>query len=53
LQHEVWFEDAESIRQNSLLIRLNGIANIGIWELGSGDLTDFLASLHQPPSVLR
>ena len=49
--HQVWFEDAQSDFQKSELIRALGIANIGLWQLGSGDISQFFQLLGKENST--
>jgi len=36
-RHEVWLEDALSLRQKIALLRRAGVPSIGLWHLGAGD----------------
>ncbi len=44
IDHQVWFEDAESLKEKVRRLQENGIQNIGLWYLGSGD-PDFLKAI--------
>jgi spore germination protein YaaH len=35
--HQVWFEDAESLKEKVKLLQTMGISHIGLWHLGAGD----------------
>lgn len=37
VRHEVWFEDAESLRLKIARLRRAGVGAIGLWHLGAGD----------------
>jgi len=46
ISHQVWYEDPESVWQKSQLLLSKGISNIGLWQIGSGDLSELFQLAH-------
>ncbi|OGR90012.1 MAG: hypothetical protein A2992_00475 [Elusimicrobia bacterium RIFCSPLOWO2_01_FULL_59_12] len=50
IRHEVWFEDPQSVAYKVHMLRRMGVAHIGLWQLGVGNISQLFELIKESPA---